>query len=90
MELINIGYGSVLSARRVVAMISPDSAPIKRLVQESRERACLIDASFGRRTQTVITTDSGHVVLSALDPETLAARAQQRPQDGMQEQGERE
>ena len=90
MELINIGYGSVLSARRVVAMISLDSAPIKRLVQESRERGCLIDASFGRRTQTVIITDSGHVVLSALDPETLAARAQQRPQDGTQEHGERE
>ncbi len=90
MELINIGYGSVLSARRVVAMISPDSAPIKRLVQESRERGCLIDASFGRRTQTVVITDSGHVVLSALDPETLAARAQRRGRDETQEQGERE
>lgn len=74
MELINIGFGSVLSAKRVVAIVAPDSAPIKRLVQESRERGSLIDASFGRKTQTVIITDSGHVVLSALDPEVLAAR----------------
>lgn len=74
MKLVNIGFGSAISARRVIAMVSPDSAPIKRLTQESRERGNLIDASFGRKTQTVIIMDNGCVILSSLAPEVLSAR----------------
>ena len=74
MRLINIGFGNLVAAERVVALVSPESAPIKRLVQEARERGGLIDASFGRRTKSVLVTDSGHTVLSALPPETLSAR----------------
>ena len=74
MKLINIGFGSVVSAARVLAVVSPDSAPIKRIVQEARERSMLIDASFGRKSRAVILMDTDHVILSALQPETLAAR----------------
>jgi len=74
MHLINIGFGNLVSALRVVALISPESSPIKRLIQEARERGNLIDASFGRKTKTVLITDSGHVILSALPAETLGAR----------------
>ncbi|MDQ7840129.1 MAG: DUF370 domain-containing protein [bacterium] len=73
-RLINIGHGNILAANRIVAIISPDSAPVKRIVQESRERGSLIDATYGRRTRSVVITDSGHVVLSAVQPETLANR----------------
>lgn len=75
MKLINIGFGNMVSAQRLLAIISPDSAPIKRLTQEVREQGLLIDASFGRRTRSVLVMDSGHVILSALPPETLSARA---------------
>ncbi len=74
MKLVNIGFGSMISARRLVAMVSPDTAPIKRLAQEARERGTLIDASFGRKTQAVLIMDSGHVILSSLGLETLGAR----------------
>lgn len=74
MELVNIGFGSMIAPRRVIAMIAPDSAPIKRLTQEARERGDLVDASFGRKTQTVLIMDSGHVILSSLTPEVLSAR----------------
>jgi len=74
MKLINIGFGSMIAQRRVLAMVAPDSAPIKRVVQEAKDRGMLIDASFGRKTQTVILMDTDHVILSALDPETLAER----------------
>ena len=74
MKLINIGFGSMIAARRVLAMVAPDSAPIKRVVQEAKDRGMLIDASYGRKTQTVILMDTDHVILSALDPETLAER----------------
>lgn len=74
MRLISIGHGNILAANRIVAIISPDSAPVKRIVQESRERGTLIDATYGRRTRAVVITDSGHVVLSAVQPETLAHR----------------
>lgn len=77
MQLMNIGFGNLVSAERVVALISPESSPIKRVVQEARERGCLIDASFGRKTRTVLITDSGHVILSALPPETLGGRLDQ-------------
>lgn len=74
MKLINIGFGSMIAARRVLAMMEPDSAPIKRVVQEARDRGMLIDASYGRKTQTVILMDTDHVILSALTPEVLAQR----------------
>ncbi len=80
MKLINIGFGSTVCAERILAVISPESAPIKRLVQEARERGMLIDASFGRRTKAVLLMDTDHVLLSALSPEVLAARAEQKPE----------
>ena len=78
MKLINIGFGNLVSADRLVAVVGPDSAPIKRMVQESRERGMLIDATYGRRTRAVILTDSDHVILSALQPETVANRFNDR------------
>jgi len=74
MHLVNIGFGNMVSAERLLAVVSPDSAPIKRLTQEVREQGLLIDASFGRRTRSVLVMDSGHVILSALPPETVSAR----------------
>ena len=74
MKFINIGSGNMVAAERVIALASPDSAPIKRLVSEAKEEGRVIDASCGRRTRTVIVTDSDHVILSALPPETIAAR----------------
>ena len=74
MKLINIGFGNMVSASRLVAIVSPDSAPIKRIVQEERDKGSLIDATYGRRTRAVLMMDSGHVVLSALQPETIAGR----------------
>ena len=73
-KLINIGYGNVMNADRIVAVVSPDSAPVKRLVQESRDRGMLIDATYGRKTASVLIMDSDHVVLSALAAERLAPR----------------
>ena len=74
MKLINIGFGSMLAAHRILAVLEPDSAPIKRVVQEAKERGMLVDASYGRKTQTVILMDTDHVILSALTPETLGER----------------
>ena len=74
MKLINIGFGNLVSAQRLVAVVSPDSAPIKRLIQESRERGLLIDATYGRKTAAILIMDSDHVVLSALSSEKLTAR----------------
>ena len=74
MKLINIGFGSMIAARRVLAMVEPDSAPIKRVVQEARDRGMLIDASYGRKTQAVSLMDTDHVILSALTPEVLSQR----------------
>lgn len=79
MKLINIGFGNMISSSRVLAIVSPDSAPIKRLVQEARERGMLIDASYGRRTRSVIMMDTDHVILSAIQPETIAGRAAGKP-----------
>ena len=78
MKLINIGFVSVISAGRVLAVLSPESAPIKRVVQEARERSMLIDASYGRRTRSVLLMDTDHVILSAVQPETIAARLEGR------------
>lgn len=74
MKLINIGFGNMVSASRIIAIVSPESAPIKRIVQDAKERGTLIDATYGRRTRAVIITDSDHVVLSAIQPETVANR----------------
>ena len=82
MKLIGIGFGNLVSAGRIIAIVSPDSAPIKRMVQDARERGLLIDASFGRSIKAVITMDSGNVILSALTPETLAARCADNSEEG--------
>jgi regulator of extracellular matrix RemA (YlzA/DUF370 family) len=73
-KLINIGFGNIVSANRVIAIVSPESAPIKRIINDARDRGQLIDATYGRRTRAVIISDSGHVVLSAIQPETVANR----------------
>ena len=74
MKLINIGFGSMISAARVLAVVSPDSAPIKRVVQEARDRGMLIDASYGRKTKSVILMDTDHVILSAITPDAVSTR----------------
>jgi regulator of extracellular matrix RemA (YlzA/DUF370 family) len=74
MKLINIGFGSMVAAGRVLAVLDPDSAPIKRVIQEAKERAMLVDASYGRKTKSVIIMDTDHVILSAVAPDTLSAR----------------
>lgn len=74
MQLLNIGFGNMVSSSKLVAIVSPESAPIKRIIQDARENGNLIDATYGRRTRAVIVMDSGHVVLSAIQPETVAAR----------------
>ncbi len=78
MKLINIGFGSMVAAGRMLAVVSPDSAPVKRVIQEARERAMLIDASYGHKTQAVILMDTDHVILSALTPEDISARAEEK------------
>ena len=74
MKLINIGFGSMVAANRLLAIVAPDSAPIKRVIQEARDRGMLIDASYGRKTKAVILMDTDHVILSAFPPETISAR----------------
>lgn len=78
LRLINIGFGNMIAADRIIAIVSPDSAPVKRMIQEARDRKRVIDATQGRRTRAVIQTDSDHVVLSAIQPETIAGRVEQR------------
>lgn len=74
MKLVNIGYGNLVSSNRIIAIIGPESAPIKRIIQDSRDKSMLIDATYGRRTRAVLIADSGHVILSAIQPETIMAR----------------
>ncbi|SMC40231.1 extracellular matrix/biofilm regulator RemA [Papillibacter cinnamivorans] len=74
MKLINIGFGNMVSANRLITIVSPESAPIKRIIQEARDRGVLIDATYGRRTRAVLIMDSDHVILSAIQPETVANR----------------
>ena len=81
MKLINIGCGSMVAAGRVLSMLAPDSAPIKRIVQEAKDRGMLIDASYGRATKTVILMDTDHVILSALTPDVLSARWQDKQEN---------
>jgi regulator of extracellular matrix RemA (YlzA/DUF370 family) len=73
-RMVNIGFGNIVSADRIVAMVSPESAPIRRIIGEARDRGMLVDATHGRRTRAVIVADSGHVVLSAVNPETVVSR----------------
>lgn len=86
MQLVNIGFGNLVSMGRLIAVVSPDSAPIKRLIQESRDRGMLIDATYGRKTAAVLVMDSDHVVLSALPAEKLGPRLGLSAEDFMQEE----
>ena len=81
MKLINIGFGSMIAAGRVLSVLEPESAPIKRVVQEAKERGMLIDASYGRKTRSVILMDTDHVILSALEPETISQRMQDKQEE---------
>ena len=74
MQLINIGFGNIVSAERIISIVSPESAPIKRIVQEAKDSKMAIDATYGRRTRSVLIMDSGHIILSAVQPETVAGR----------------
>ncbi|MPL86242.1 hypothetical protein SDC9_32219 [bioreactor metagenome] len=76
-KLINIGFGNIVAAHRIVTIIGPESAPIKRIIQEGKDKGMVIDATYGRRTRAVLVMDSGHVVLSAIQPETIANRLDQ-------------
>ena len=87
MTLINIGFGSMVAARRILAILDPDSAPIKRIIQEAKDRTMLIDASYGRATKAVILMDTDHVILSAVQPETLSARWADRQEAENEEDG---
>ncbi len=90
MKLINIGFGNMVSAAKLVAIVSPESAPVKRIVQEAKEKGTVIDATQGRRTRAVIIMDSDHVVLSALLPETIANRLTYKDEDDEYEEEENE
>ena len=90
MKLINIGFGNMVSANRLVAIVSPESAPIKRISQDARDKGSLIDATYGRRTRAVIITDSDHVILSAVQPETVANRLADQTEDEEMEMEEDE
>ena len=81
MKLIAIGFGNLVSGERIVSVVSPESSPIKRMIQDVRENGSLIDASFGRSTKSVLIMDSGHVILSALPPETIAARFEEKKEE---------
>lgn len=86
MKLINIGFGNMVSASRLVAIVSPESAPIKRIIQDAKERGTLIDATYGRRTRAVLVMDSEHVILSSVQPETVANRMGDSQEDETDEQ----
>lgn len=90
MKLINIGFGNMVNSSRLIAIVSPESAPIKRIVTEAREKGVLIDATYGRRTRAVLITDSDHVVLSAVQPETIANRLSEAAEEVAEEDPEDE
>ena len=85
MKLVNIGFGNIIALDRIISIVSPDSAPIKRLVQEAKDAKMAIDATYARRTRSVIIMDSGHVILSAVQPETIAARVDADDEDDEEE-----
>jgi extracellular matrix regulatory protein A len=84
-KLINIGFGNIVSANRIISIVSPESAPIKRIISDARERNMLVDATYGRRTRAVIIADSDHVILSAVQPETVAQRVISSKDDATEE-----
>lgn len=87
MQLVNIGFGNIVSAERIIAIVSPESAPIKRMVQEAKDNKTAVDATYGRRTRAVLIMDSGHIILSAVQPETVGARIDKSmPQDDTSKQ----
>ena len=86
MKLVNIGFGSLINAGRILAVVDPDSAPIKRVVQEARDRGMLIDASYGRKTRAVVLMDTDHVILASVSPEILSARMEEKPEPEETEQ----
>ena len=86
MKLINIGFGSMIAANRLIAIVDPDSAPIKRVIQEARDRGMLIDASYGRKTKAVLLMDTDHVILSALTPEMISARWMDKQEPAQEEE----
>ena len=85
LQLINIGFGNIVSAQRIVTIIGPESAPINRIIQEGKEKGVVIDATYGRRTRAVLIMDSGHIVLSALQPETIANRLEHSDEGDLEE-----
>lgn len=86
MQLINIGFGNIVSANRIITIVSPESAPIKRLIQESKDKGNAVDATCGRRTRAVLIMDSGHVILSAIQPETIASRLDTKRLEDLEEE----
>ena len=85
-KLVNIGFGNIVAANRIISIISPESAPIKRIIQEARDKGMLVDATYGRRTRAVVVVDSGHIILSAVQPETVANRLVAQTADSEEEQ----
>ena len=85
MQLINIGFGNIVSANRIISIVSPESAPIKRIISDAKETGMAVDATYGRRTRAVIIMDSGHVILSAVQPETVANRLEKDEKDEIEE-----
>ena len=88
MKLINIGFGNMVSANRIIAIVSPESAPIKRIISDARAKSGLIDATYGRRTRAVIVSDNGYIILSALQPETVAGRLSSKSEQDAGEQSD--
>ena len=86
MKLVNIGFGNTIAADKIIAIVSPDSAPIKRMVQEAKDNGTAIDATFGRKTRAVLIMDSGHVILSAIQPETIASRLDNKKIEDLEEE----
>ncbi len=85
-KLVNIGFGNIVAANRIISIISPESAPIKRIIQEARDKGMLVDATYGRRTRAVVVADSGHIILSAVQPETVANRLVAQTTDAEEEE----
>lgn len=85
-KLVNIGFGNIVAANHIISIISPESAPIKRIIQEARDKGMLVDATYGRRTRAVVVVDSGHIILSAVQPETVANRLVAQTADSEEEE----
>ena len=85
-KLVDIGFGNIVAANRIISIISPESAPIKRIIQEARDKGMLVDATYGRRTRAVVVVDSGHIILSAVQPETVANRLVAQTADSEEEE----